>query len=100
MAQVLRWRSAHARSRTTLRVHPSQSVDPDRHYVGVASDVDERLEWHNAGPTAFTTAHRPRVVVATIEFPTGREALRFEEYLTSGSGRAFTKRHFAPVIET
>ena len=77
----------------------SQS-DPDRHYVGVASDVDERLEWHNAGPTAFTTAHRPWVVVATIEFPTEREALRFEKYLTSGSGRAFTKRHFARIVET
>lgn len=30
----------------------------------------------------------------SIEFPTEREALRFERYLKSGSGRAFAKRHF------
>jgi putative endonuclease len=73
----------------------SQS-DPDRHYVGVASDVDERLEWHNAGPTGFTREHRPWSVLVSIEFPTELEATRFERYLKSGSGRAFTKRHFAP----
>lgn len=25
-------------------------VDPQRHYVGITSNVDERLEWHNHGP--------------------------------------------------
>ena len=74
-------------------------ADPERHYVGLTSDVDERLEWHNAGPTGFTTAHRPWFVVVSIEFSTEREAIRFERYLKSGSGRAFTKRHFAPSID-
>jgi hypothetical protein len=31
----------------------------------------------------------------SIEFLTEKEALRFERYLKSGSGRAFAKRHFA-----
>lgn len=74
-------------------------ADPARHYVGITSDVDERLEWHNAGPTGFTREHRPWSVVVSIEFPTEREAIRFERYLKSGSGRAFTKRHFAPGIQ-
>jgi hypothetical protein len=29
-----------------------------------------------------------------IEFQTEAEAIRFEKYLKSGSGRAFAKRHF------
>jgi hypothetical protein len=32
-----------------------------------------------------------------MEFPTEREAVRFEKYLKSGSGRAFAKRHFAAL---
>jgi hypothetical protein len=34
-------------------------------------------------------------VVVSIEFPTERQAIRFERYLKSGSGRAFAKRRFA-----
>jgi hypothetical protein len=30
-----------------------------------------------------------------MEFPAEWEALRFEKYLKSGSGRAFAKRHFS-----
>jgi len=32
-----------------------------------------------------------------MEFADGSTAARFERYLKSGSGRAFAKRHFAPV---
>ena len=68
--------------------------EPARHYVGVAADVDERLEWHNSGPTGYTLHHRPWRVVVTMDFPDEALAIRFEKYLKSGSGRAFTKRHF------
>jgi hypothetical protein len=33
----------------------------------------------------------------TIEFPSERLARRFEEYLKSGYGRAFAKRHFSEI---
>jgi predicted GIY-YIG superfamily endonuclease len=33
--------------------------DPGRHYTGVTSDVDNRLEWHNHGPSGHTANHRP-----------------------------------------
>jgi putative endonuclease len=56
--------------------------------------VDERLEWHNHGPCGYTVNHRPWRVVVAIEFSTEDEALRFERYLKSSSGRAFAKRHF------
>jgi predicted GIY-YIG superfamily endonuclease len=68
--------------------------DPSRHYVGVTSDVESRLDWHNAGPSGYTREHRPWSVVVSIEFPTEGQALRFEHYMKSGSGRAFAKRHF------
>jgi predicted GIY-YIG superfamily endonuclease len=70
--------------------------DPSRHYVGATTDVDERLHWHNEGPSGQTVFNRPWRIVVSIEFPDERTALRFERYLKSGSGRAFAKRHFAP----
>ena len=73
------------------------SADPSRHYVGITSDVRERLEWHNHGPCGHTVSHRSWSLVVSMEFPTEREAVRFEKYLKSGSGRAFTKRHFAAL---
>lgn len=68
--------------------------DPTHHYVGITSDVEQRLEWHNHGPCGWTVDHRQWSVVVTIEFPGEQEAWRFEKYLKSGSGRAFAKRHF------
>jgi predicted GIY-YIG superfamily endonuclease len=69
--------------------------DPLRHYVGVTSNPDDRLRWHNEGLSGHTASHRPWSYVVVIEFPTEGQALRFERYLKSGSGRAFSKRHFA-----
>ena len=70
-------------------------ADPSRHYVGITNNVLDRLEWHNDGPSGHTVSHRPWSLVVSMEFPSEREAVRFERYLKSGSGRAFTKRHFA-----
>jgi len=72
--------------------------DPERHYVGVTSDVDSRLQWHNHGPCGHTAEHRPWSLVVVIELLTEKQALRFERYLKSGSGRAFAKRHFGPHV--
>jgi putative endonuclease len=71
--------------------------DPERHYVGRTTNVDERLVWHNAGPCGYTLQHRPWSIVVTLEFPDERAAARFEKHLKSGSRRAFATRHFARV---
>jgi predicted GIY-YIG superfamily endonuclease len=68
--------------------------DPSRHYVGITNNLRDRLEWHNEGPGGHTLRHRPWSLVVSMEFPDERVAVRFEKYLKSGSGRAFTKRHF------
>jgi len=70
--------------------------DPTRHYVGLTSDVERRLDWHNFGPSGYTVSCRPWSVILSIEFRDERTAIRFEKYLKGGSGRAFAKRHFAP----
>lgn len=66
-----------------------------KHYVGRASNVHDRLEWHNYGPCGYTIRHRPWSIVVSIDFTDEAVAVRFEKYLKSGSGRAFAKRHFA-----
>lgn len=58
-------------------------------YVGLSSNVARRLATHNSGGSVFTAAHRPWRLAASIELPTERQALEFERYLKSGSGRAF-----------
>ena len=70
-------------------------TDPDRHYVGSTNDLAARLEWHNGGPSGHTKSHRPWSVLVSMEFRSERDAVRFEQYLKSGSGRAFAKRHLA-----
>ena len=70
-------------------------TDASRHYVGITNNLPDRLDWHNHGPAGHTIANRPWSLVVSIEFPTEAEAVRFERYLKSGSGRAFAKRHFA-----
>ena len=67
---------------------------PSRHYVGITSDVARRLIWHNAGQNVHTARDRPWSLVVSMEFSTQLTAYRFERYLKSGSGRAFSKRHF------
>jgi putative endonuclease len=74
--------------------------DRPRHYVGVTSDPERRLEWHNHGPCGQTIRNRPWSFVVVLEFPTERQALRFEKYLKAGSGRAFTARHFGDLGPT
>jgi len=71
-------------------------VAPSRHYVGITNDLASRMEWHNHGPCGYTLSDRPWSVVVSMQFRSEREAVRFEKYLKSGSGRAFAKRHFAP----
>ena len=72
---------------------------PNRYYVGLTTDVEQRLHWHNAGPSGVTIPNRPWSLVVSLEFADARTAWRFERYLKTGSGRAFAKRHFGRVVD-
>lgn len=69
--------------------------NPERHYVGLTADLSKRVDCHNAGQNAHTATDRPWSVVVSLEFSREEAAVRFERYLKTGSGRAFSKRHFA-----
>ncbi len=70
------------------------NTHPDRHYVGLTSDVERRLYFHNTGPSGVTVHHRPWSLVVALKFADTATATRFERYLKTGSGRAFATRHF------
>ena len=67
---------------------------PDRYYTGITDNVERRLAVHNSGGSKHTSMLRPWVLVAYTVFASIESAVAFEHYLKSGSGRAFSKRHF------
>ncbi len=76
-------------------VYLLQSIHhPDKRYIGLTSNVEERLKAHNAGKSAHTAKYVPWKLVAVIYFEDNAKAVAFERYLKSGSGRAFARRHF------
>jgi len=52
------------------------------------------LRDHNRGAVKHTARLRPWRLIVAIHFPNPKTALAFERHLKTGSGRAFTKRHF------
>jgi predicted GIY-YIG superfamily endonuclease len=67
--------------------------DRTRYYTGVTSDWRARLEAHNAGRCSHTAKHRPWAVDVVVKFADESRALKFEDYLKSGSGVEFARRH-------
>ncbi len=63
-------------------------------YSGLTSDVRVRLADHHASRCVHTATYRPWQLHVVIEFHDEQQAIHFERYLKSGSGRAFAKRHF------
>ena len=63
-------------------------------YTGCTNNVDDRLIRHNRGEIHYTRTRLPVEPQVTINFMNKYKAFDFEKYLKSGSGRAFTKRHF------
>ena len=70
-------------------------TNPQRHYVGLTSNAERRLAWHNAGQNVHTVRDRPWQIVVCKQFNDHNVAGRFERNHESGSGRAFAKPHFA-----
>ncbi len=65
-----------------------------KYYTGITKDVSSRLLKHNNGEVPHTKKYRPWKLATSIWFENVGKARNFEKYLKSGSGRAFSKRHF------
>jgi len=66
--------------------------DPDTFYSGLTDDLRLRLKKHNAGEVSHTSKFRPWRVKTYVAFSDEEQAVRFERYLKSPSGRAFAKK--------
>ncbi|MGB8819011.1 MAG: GIY-YIG nuclease family protein [Rhizobiaceae bacterium] len=64
------------------------------HYVGITSDLKDRLARHNAGAVPHTSKFAPWGIKTYIAFSDEKQAHAFEAYLKSASGRAFSKKRF------
>jgi putative endonuclease len=52
------------------------TVDPDRHYVRLTSNVSQRLDVHNSGGSRHTAPYRPWRLIVALAFATGASAVR------------------------
>ena len=66
---------------------------PEQRYTGVTEDLQARLTKHNAGEVPHTSKFKPWRIQTAIAFDCKEKAVAFEDYLKSGSGREFAKRH-------
>ncbi|MDA3874017.1 MAG: GIY-YIG nuclease family protein [Kiritimatiellae bacterium] len=72
-------------------------LNSDRHYIGFThKQVEERLVLHNEGSTPASARYRPWEIVWSCKFLDKEQALAFESYLKSGSGRAFAAKRLLP----
>ena len=63
--------------------------NPDQIYIGCTTNLDKRLSNHNSGTTPHTEKYKPWKLIMYLAFEDKIKAYAFEEYLKSGSGRAF-----------
>jgi putative endonuclease len=76
-------------------VYVLRSLKSNYRYVGMAKQVDNRLEQHNAGKSKYTSGHRPWELVYQETFATSKEARAREKYFKTASGRRFLDNKLA-----
>lgn len=62
-------------------------------YIGCANDLRDRIERHKKGHVPATKDRLPIKLISYFAFSNKYTAFNFEQYLKSGSGRAFIKKH-------
>lgn len=65
---------------------------PDKIYVGYTLNIIDRLDVHNNGGSVYTKDFKPWELVWHCQFKDKIQALAFEKYLKSHSGRAFMQK--------
>jgi predicted GIY-YIG superfamily endonuclease len=64
------------------------------YYVGCTDNLKERIKRHIKGYVPATRDRLPVKLTNYFAFSDKYKAFEFEKYLKSGSGRAFSKKHF------
>ena len=73
-------------------VYILESLDSEHFYVGITDDLPARLAKHNAGEVPHTSKYGPWKIKTYVAFSNVAQAVAFEKYLKSPSGRAFSKK--------
>jgi putative endonuclease len=69
-------------------------TDSETHYTGITPDLTARLKKHNQSACVQTSKRRPWKIETAVAFRSEAKACAFEQYLKTGSGREFARRHF------
>jgi len=75
-----------------IYVYILQSLDGLHFYVGMTRDLRSRMDKHNAGDVSHTSKYRPWRLKTYIAFSDEGQAVAFEKYLKTASGRAFSQK--------
>jgi putative endonuclease len=73
-------------------VYILESLNSLHFYVGITDDLRTRLTKHNAGEVLHTSKYGPWRITTYVAFSNEKQAVAFEKYLKSASGRAFAKK--------
>src|SRR5689334_4155351 len=72
-------------------VYLIESLSNRRRYIGLTSDLKERIREHNAGSPTHTWRFRPGKRTPSIPSNNGPKPEAFDRYLKPGPGHAFAK---------
>src|SRR4029078_6005227 len=79
-------------------VYNLESLDSQHFYIGITDDLRARLAKHNAGEVPHTSKYGPWRLKTYVAFSNEQQAVAFEKYLKSASGRAFAKKRLYPLL--
>ena len=65
---------------------------PEHYYIGMTHDLRARLQKHNADEVSHASKFKPWTLKTYVAFSGDKQAVAFEKYLKSPSGRAFAKK--------
>ena len=86
-------RSFSERGPSVYYVYLIESISAQgERYLGMTTDLKERLQEHNAGKSSHTSKFKPWKLTTYIAFNDRAKAEAFERYLKSGSGHAFARK--------
>ncbi|UZD21544.1 GIY-YIG nuclease family protein [Algoriphagus halophytocola] len=70
-----------------VTVYALSSIARNYVYVGLTTNLEERVYRHNSGYERTTRPYRPFKLVYQKDFPTRAEARKFEKYLKTTTGK-------------
>lgn len=72
-------------------VYVLYSDSAKKHYTGFTGNLIERLKSHNALGDEWTARYRPWRLIFQKDFAAKLDAMKYEQWLKKGQGRAFIK---------